>query len=102
MPDPNEELQRLSHYVSWKVVDEAEAQAQRHGFATIQDYCTHLLTRAIDAERVREQVAEVEAKRGTLAGLREIADDPDYLADLSTANGAGARAITPGPGEQPS
>ena len=98
MSDINDEVQRLSHYVSWKVLDEAESQAQRFGFATIQDYCTDLLTRAIDSERIREHVAEVEAKRGTLAGLREIADDPDYLADLSSANLAGSlklRTLTP-------
>lgn len=101
MPDTNDEVQRLSHYVSWKVLDAAEAQAQRFGFATIQDYCTDLLTRAIDSERIREHVAEVEAKRGTLAGLREIADDPDYLADLSSANIAGARTQSPSAVEYP-
>ncbi len=101
MPDTNDEVQRLSHYVSWKVLDEAEAQAQRFGFATIQDYCTDLLTRAIDSERIREHVAEVEAKRGTLAGLREIADDPDYLADLSSANLAGSRTHHPSARESP-
>src|SRR5260370_30420034 len=40
---------------------------------------------AIDAERVRGQVQDVEAKRGPLEGLQEIADDPEYLAELSAA-----------------
>ena len=98
LPDPNEELQRLSHYVSWNVLDEAEIQAQRHGYASGQDYCTALLVQAIEAERVRDHIADVEAKHGSLAGLRAIADDPDYLAELSAAavaNGGISRTFTP-------
>ncbi len=83
-PDPNLEPQRLSLYLPWSTLDRAEAQATRFVFETVQDYCTDLLARAIDAERVREQIAEVEAKRGTLEGLHEIADDPEYLAELSS------------------
>ena len=86
MPDPNEEVQRLSHYVTWKVLDEAEAQAQRHGFTNVQDYCTSLLVHAIEAERLQEHVKDVEARHGQLSGLRAIADDPEYLAELSAAN----------------
>ena len=86
-PDPDQELQRLSVYVPWSVLDLAERQAGKFGFATAQDYCTDLLLSAIDAERVREQVADVEARRGPLEGLNAIADDPEYLAELSSASG---------------
>jgi hypothetical protein len=40
-----------------------------------------LLARAIEAEQVRQKVADFEAKRGPLEGLKEIADDPHYLAE---------------------
>ena len=80
-PDPNQELQRVSLYVPWEVIDAAEVQAGRLGYANAQDYCTDLLMKAVDDERVREQVAGVEAKRGALKGLNEISDDPDYLAE---------------------
>ena len=86
LPDVNEELQRLSHYVPWKVLDAAEVQAQRQGFENVQDYCTALLVSSIENERVREHVKDVEARHGTLDGLRAIADDPEYLAELSAAS----------------
>jgi hypothetical protein len=37
---------------------------------------------------VRGNVADLEAKRGPLEGLHEIADDPEYLAELSAVAGA--------------
>ncbi|MCA1686299.1 MAG: hypothetical protein LC745_10035, partial [Planctomycetia bacterium] len=83
--DPNLEPQRLSLYLSGVALDHAAEQANRLGFGNVQEYCAELLLKAVDAERVREQVAGVEAKRGTLEGLHEIADDPEYLADLSAA-----------------
>ena len=92
MPDPNEELHRISLYLPWRVVDLAEAQRARLGYPNVQDYCTVLVLKAVDAERVREQVADVEARRGPLVGLQEIADDPEYLAELSTST----RAPQPG------
>jgi len=84
-PNPNLEPQRLTLYVPGVALDDAQEQANRLGFENIQDYCGDLLVRAIDAESVREHVAGVEARRGTLEGLHEIADDPEYLADLSAA-----------------
>jgi hypothetical protein len=60
-------------------------QAVRLGFADAQEYCTELLLKAIEAEHVREQMADVEAKRGPLEGFHEIADDPEYLSELSAA-----------------
>ena len=82
-PDPNEEPHRVSLYLPWNVVDQAEAQAARLGHPNVQDYCTALVLNAVDAERVRAQVAGVEARRGPLVGLQQIADDPEYLAELS-------------------
>jgi hypothetical protein len=83
--DPNAEPQRLSLYVPGTVLDRAEMQAVRLGFADAQEYCTELLLKAIEAEHVREQMADVEAKRGPLEGFHEIADDPEYLSELSAA-----------------
>ena len=53
----------------------------RAGVATVQEYCAGLLKRVLDEQRVREQIAEVETRRGTLEGLQEIANDPEYLAE---------------------
>lgn len=83
--DPDQELERLTLYVPWSALDLADQQSNQHGYPDAQTYCTDLLLQALDAERVREQVAEVEAKHGTLDGLQEIADDPEYLAELSHA-----------------
>lgn len=92
-PDPDQDLQRLSLYVPWSALDQAEAQAARLGYASSQDYCTELLRKALEAEAVREQVAEVEARRGPLEGLHEIASDPEILAELS--------GVSPGPRVRP-
>lgn len=98
-PDPNLEPQRLSLYVAIGAIDLAEAQARRLGFANVQDYCTELLLQAIEAERVREHVDEVEARHGGFEGLHEISDDPTYLAEIRTVKGprgpVGASAPSP-------
>ncbi|MFO0908390.1 MAG: hypothetical protein U0794_08525 [Isosphaeraceae bacterium] len=83
--DPDQELERLTLYVPWSALDEAERQATRQSYASAQDYCTDLLLQALDNERVRDQVAEIETRHGALDGLQEIAEDPDYLAELSHA-----------------
>ncbi|HMB03331.1 MAG TPA: hypothetical protein VKP69_06265, partial [Isosphaeraceae bacterium] len=58
-----------------------------------QEYCTDLLRCVIEAERVREQVAEVEARRGRLEGLHQIANDPEHLAEWSALAGARERTV---------
>jgi hypothetical protein len=83
MPDPSQEEQRISLYVPGSLLDRAEEQANRAGAGTVQDYCTELLRRAIEGEHAREQVADLEARRGPLEGLHEIANDPEYLAEWS-------------------
>jgi hypothetical protein len=62
-------------------LDQAEALAENAGAATLQEYCANLLAHAIEVERVKHHVSEVEAKRGPLEGLKEIAEDPRYLAE---------------------
>lgn len=98
-PDPNLEPQRLTVYLPGTVLDTAEALANKAGIETIQEYCADLLRRAIDAERVRDQVAEFEARRGPLEGLHQIANDPEYLAEWSAL--AGARTTTKPPLVEP-
>jgi hypothetical protein len=83
MPDPREEEQRVSLYIPGLMLDLAEDQANRAGAPTVQEYCAELLMRAIDGEHAREQVADLEARRGPLEGLHEIASDPEYLAEWS-------------------
>ena len=40
-------------------------------FRHVQEYCAELLARAIEIERVKQHVAQVEARRGPLEGLSE-------------------------------
>jgi hypothetical protein len=89
--DPSLEPQRLTLYLNWRQLDTAEALAAQAGGMTIQEYCTGLLAQAIEAERIRAHVASLEAQRGMLEGLHEIADDPEYLAEWSAEIQAQAR-----------
>ena len=84
-PDPDEELQRVTLYIPGSYFDLAETQALRFGFPSSQEYCTDLVLKAIQAERIKERVAEAETRLGPFEGLHEIADDPAYLADLLDA-----------------
>lgn len=81
LPTPGDEPQRIILYLRGELLDRAEALAAEAGIPTVQEYCAGLLARAIEVERVKHQVAEVEARRGPLEGLKEIAEDPDYLAE---------------------
>jgi hypothetical protein len=91
-PDPNLEPQRLTLYLTWSQLDAAEALAAEAGGLTIQEYCTGLLQEALEAARIRAQVANLEAQRGVLEGLHEIADDPEYLAEWQAQVEAQAQA----------
>jgi hypothetical protein len=86
LSDPADDEQRLSLYVTGRVLDRAERQAQRAGAANVQEYCAALLQKAVEAEHVREQVAEVEARRGPFEGLQAVSDDPEFLAELTAAS----------------
>jgi hypothetical protein len=59
----------------------AEALAEKAGVPTVQDYCALLLMQSLENERVSQKVADFEARRGPLEGVKQIADDPDYLAE---------------------
>ena len=75
------ELDRIILYVPARILDLAEALAEKAGVSNIQEYCELLLMRAIETERVRQKIAGFESRRGPLEGLKEIAGDPDYLAE---------------------
>ena len=81
----NLDEQRLTLYLPAFVLDQAEDQAYRSGYTTVQKYCTTLLRDAIEDVRRREQVAEAEAKRGALIGFHAITEDPEYLVEWSAS-----------------
>jgi hypothetical protein len=81
IPGPGEEPQRIILYLRGDILDQAEALAEKDGVPTLQEYCAQLLARAIEVERVKHHVAEVEAKRGPLQGFNEISGDPHYLTE---------------------
>lgn len=76
---------RLTLYLPADILDEAERQAAGLGVPTVQRYCTGLLRAAIEDARRRDQVAEAEARQGSLAGFRAITEDPEYLAEWSAS-----------------
>ncbi len=80
------EQDRIILYLPSRILDLAEALAEKAGVAAVQDYCSRLLTRALEAEQVQQKVAQFEARRGgPLEGLKEIAEDADYLAEWQAA-----------------
>jgi hypothetical protein len=82
------ELDRIILYVPARILDLAEALAEKAGVSTIQDYCALLLMQALENERVHQKVADFEARRGPLEGLKQIAADPDYLAEWQESSDA--------------
>jgi hypothetical protein len=81
----DEEPIRLTLYLPSRVLDLAEVLSNRAGALTIQLYCEHLLTRALEAEWAIGHVAEAEEKHGPFEGLDEITDDPEYLAEWTAS-----------------
>jgi hypothetical protein len=81
--DKRNELDRIILYVPASILDLAEKLAEKEGAASIQEYCSQLLMKAVEDARIRHKVADFEARRGPLEGLKEIASDPDYLAEWS-------------------
>jgi hypothetical protein len=77
------------------VLDLAEALAEKAGIPAVQDYCSRLLARALEAEQVQQKVARVEARRGPLEGLKAIAEDIDYLAEWQARSEAKPDATSP-------
>jgi hypothetical protein len=66
----------------------AESLAESTGTGSVKEFCKTLLERAIEAERARRHLAEVESRRGPLEGLAAIASDPDYLAEWRAQTGS--------------
>jgi hypothetical protein len=88
------ELDRIILYLPSRVLDLAEVLAEKAGIPAIQEYCERLLIQAIEAEQVRQKVSGFEARRGPLEGLKEIGEDPDYLAEWQSRG-------EPGPNSRP-
>jgi hypothetical protein len=88
IPGPGDDQERIILYLRGDILDQAEAQAKRAGVPTLQEYCAALLARAIEIERVKHHVEDVEAKRGTLEGFSAISDDPEYLAEWRERSGS--------------
>ena len=84
-PDVGDEPQRLTLFVSGHTLDLAEELSMRAGSGSVQAYCEELLVEAIEAEQSRHQTQATEARHGRLEGYRAIADDPEYLAELSAS-----------------
>lgn len=80
-PDKGNELDRIILYVPAAILDLAEKLAEKEGAGSVQEYCSRLLIEAVEDANVRHKVAAFEARRGPLEGLKEIASDPDYLAE---------------------
>lgn len=96
LPGPGDELQRIILYLKGDILDRAEEQAERAGVPTLQEYCAELLARAIEIERLKHQVADIEARRGPLEGLSEISGDPEYLVEWQRRFDSGEiRVINP-------
>jgi hypothetical protein len=75
------EIDRIILYLPARSLDLAEALAEKAGIPAIQDYCGLLLNQALEAEKDRQKVIDIEARRGPLEGLNEIAADPNYLTE---------------------
>ena len=67
------ELDRIILYLPARSLDLAEALAEKAGVPAIQDYCGRLLNQAIESEQDRQKVIGIEARRGPLEGLKQIA-----------------------------
>jgi hypothetical protein len=78
-----DEERRLTLYIPWRLLDQAELLAKESAAASIQQYCETLLAQAIESELAARRLLETEGGRGPLEGLAAIAADPEYLAEWS-------------------
>ena len=95
--DPGEDKARLILYLPLDVFEQAETLAVKGGVSTVQEYCTRLLCDAIEVERVKAHLVDVEEKRGPLEGFKEITDDPSYLAEWHEQSGSRETETPPQP-----
>ena len=96
---PGNELDRIILYLPARSLDLAEALAEKAGIPAIQDYCGRLLNQALESEKDRQKVIEIEARRGPLEGLKQIAADPDYLAEWQVESESRPAPRPPVPGD---
>jgi len=80
-PEKTNQLDRIIIYLPTRILDLAELLAEKAGLPSVQDYCGLLLMQALENERIQRKVADFEARRGPLEGFKQIANDPDYLAE---------------------
>ncbi len=100
-PDSGTELDRIILYVPARILDLAEALAEKSGAGSVQDYCALLLMQSLEIERVQKRVAEFETRHGPLEGLKEIARDPRYLAEWQRRSDARSEAPDSAAQEEP-
>ena len=92
--DTGTELDRIILYVPARILDLAEVLAEKAGVTSFR--ITVLSSDAGSGKRARERkVSDFEARRGPLEGLKQIADDPDYLAEWQTQSGTRPEAPSP-------
>ena len=91
--DTGTDLDRIILYVPARILDLAEVLAEKAGVPTVQDYCALFLMQALENERVQQKVADFEARRGPLEGLKQIANDPDYLAEWQERSDASRTTV---------
>ena len=72
------------------VFETVEALAAKLEKTTLKEYCTELLIQAIEGERVLHHVEDYQERHGTLEGLAEIAEDPEYLSEWEAQSRAKA------------
>ena len=67
--DSGTELDRIILYVPARILDLAEALAEKAGVPTVQDYCALLLMQALEKERVQQKVADFEVAARSARGF---------------------------------
>ena len=80
-PETAPETQRITLDLPVEVFETLELLAAKLEKPSVKEYCAELLIQAIEGERLLHQVEDYEARHGTLEGLAEIAEDPEYLSE---------------------
>jgi hypothetical protein len=84
-PDANDDLQRLTLYLTGHLLTLAETLTVRSGAGSVQAYCEQVLIRGLRTEQSNLQIENAEARQGPFEGLREISEDPEYLAEWNAS-----------------
>lgn len=82
--DADDGTRRLTLYVTWRLLDQAELLAKHAGSPSIQHYCESLLEQAIANELAELKINQtIQQADSPLEGLAQIAGDADYLREWS-------------------